>query len=322
MEVQILHYYLNLIKKFLILLIIFLTFFIFYSIYFLYFKKFNFENYILTIDKGENIRSLSNKFDLNFIINKKILFYFLKFNNVFIDNINYGEFQFQDKSSLYNVYKILSEPSNVFYELTIVDGWEKYQVKKMLLDKFNIEINLDYNEILADTYNYQSTDSIKKIIQLMKNNKSIFFNKNKNKAIFKKYKINEIMVIASLIEKEGIDDFDKKMISSVIFNRLNIGMKLQIDASTIFSITKGERKLENKLRIKDLKIQDKYNTYYIHGLPPNPICYVGRKTIEIVLENYKSDYLFYFYNNNLKKHIYSKTFDEHKKKLNNFRKNK
>ena len=69
-------------------------------------------------------------------------------------------------------------------------------------------------------------------------------------------------------------------------------MKLQIDASTIFSITKGKFKFTRKLLHNDLRINDIYNTYSIYGLPPNPICYVGRKTIEIVLENYKK----FFYN--------------------------
>ena len=68
--------------------------------------------------------------------------------------------------------------------------------------------------------------------------------------------------------------------------------------------------------LNDLNIKDQYNTYYIQGLPPTPICYVSRKTIELVLENYNSEYLFYFYNDKLKKHLFSKSFYEHKKKLN------
>ena len=64
-----------------------------------------------------------------------------------------------------------------------------------------------------------------------------------------------------------------------------------------------------------------FNTYFIYGLPPSPICYVGRKTIEIVLENYKSDFLYYFFNHELNKHVFSKTYLEHKKKLNKYRLN-
>ena len=98
-------------------------------------------------------------------------------------------------------------------------------------------------------------------------------------------------------------------------------MNLQIDATTIFSITKRKYKFNRKLTLDDLKTEDHYNTYFYNDLPPNPICFVSGKTIEIVLENYRSDYLFYFYNNLLDKHIYSKTFKEHNNKLQNYRKN-
>ena len=61
------------------------------------------------------------------------------------------------------------------------------------------------------------------------------------------------------------------------------------------------------------------NKYFIKGLPPKPICYVSGKTIEIVLENYKSNYLFYFYDENKQKHIFSKTYNKHKQLLKEYR---
>ena len=131
-----------------------------------------------------------------------------------------------------------------------------------------------------------------------------------------------LLIIGSLLEKEGIDDFDKKVIFSVIQNRLQKKMKLQIDATTIFAITNGKYDLERKLNLKDLKIQHPYNTYYIKGIPPGPISYVGKKTMELIFENYKSKYLYYFYNNVVKKHIYSETYTDHKRKLSEYRNKK
>ena len=74
------------------------------------------------------------------------------------------------------------------------------------------------------------------------------------------------MVIGSLIEKEGLDDYDKKLISSVIFSRLNIKMKLQIDASVIFNITNGQYDLRRNLNYNDLKFKHPFNTYLNYGL--------------------------------------------------------
>ena len=73
----------------------------------------------------------------------------------------------------------------------------------------------------------------------------------------------------------------------------------------------------NKIKIK--KIDHPFNTYLIYGLPPEPISYVGTKTVDIIMQNYKSDFLFYFYNNEQKKHIFSKNYDDHKEKLNDYR---
>ena len=62
----------------------------------------------------------------------------------------------------------------------------------------------------------------------------------------------------------------------------------------LFTITKGKFKLNRKLNYNDLKIDDKYNTYKYIGIPPNPISFVGTKTIDIIYENYNTEFLFYF----------------------------
>ena len=127
------------------------------------------------------------------------------------------------------------------------------------------------------------------------------------------------MTIGSLLEKEGLGYKDKQQISSVIFNRLNANMKLQIDATVIYSITQGNYNFNRKLLISDLNIDHPYNTYKYYGLPPKPISYVGKKTLEIIFENNKTDFLFYFFDNYLNRHIFSKTYKDHKKKLNEYR---
>ena len=111
----------------------------------------------------------------------------------------------------------------------------------------------------------------------------------------------------------------KKKIFSVLINRLKINMKLQIDATVIYALTDGKYDLNRKLTYNDLKIKHRYNTYFINGLPPEPISYVGLKTIELIFENYKTNYLFYFYNKFEDKHIFSESYFEHKKKLNEYR---
>ena len=105
-------------------------------------------------------------------------------------------------------------------------------------------------------------------------------------------------------------------------NRLKLNMKLQIDATVIFALTKGKRDLDRKLTYADLKIENPYNTYTNLGLPPGPISYVSYKTIELIFEDYKTDYLFYFYNSLENKHIFSLNYKNHLKRLNEYRSKK
>ena len=137
-----------------------------------------------------------------------------------------------------------------------------------------------------------------------------------------RYSFYEILIIGSLLEKEGIDYEDKRKIYSVIMNRLKKNMKLQIDATVIFSLTGGNRDLERNLTYDDLKNKSDYNTYMNYGLPPGPISYVGHKTIELIFEDYKTDYLFYFYNSLENKHIFSLNYKDHLKRLNEYRSKK
>ena len=74
--------------------------------------------------------------------------------------------------------------------------------------------------------------------------------------------------------------------------------------------------------LSDLKIDHPYNTYINYGLPPKPISYVGKKTLDIIFENYKTDFMFYFFNYDLNRHIFSKNYKDHIKKLNEYRNNK
>ena len=319
MEEQIQRYCFHLIKKKLFIFIISSLFLLFFSFSFLY-KISITEEKIIQIEKGSSINEVSSLILYNKSFFDKNLFkIYLQIYDLFIHNIKYGEFKLKKNTNLIDIVKIISKPSNVFHKFTVIDGWQEYQLEQYIKLNFNTYSKINYQDILADTYKYQSTDTIDKIISLMNKNKNQLFKNYDGNILLSKYSINEIVIIASLVEKEGINDNDKRLISSVIFNRLNRNMKLQIDASTIFAITKGKFKFTRKLRHKDLKINDIYNTYFIYGLPPNPICFVGRKTIEIVLENYKSEFLYYFFNNELNKHIFSKNYQSHVNKLNKYR---
>ena len=320
MEVQILHYYLKLIINSLVLLFLLFFLYLFNSIH----KELDLINNFFTIQKGEKIDSIIKTninvkseynfliFKLYYILNKKLLNNYIHYGDFYIDkNINYSD-----------LLKIITKPSNVLNKITIIEGWSKKELEKELSIHFDKPIKLPYEDIIADTYFFEKNKDIQSFKLKLENNKKEYFSKYEDNLIFKSYSINQIMTIGSLIEKEGLDINDKRKISSVILNRLNKNMKLQIDASVIFAVTNGNYELKRKLLLSDLKINHPYNTYLHHGLPPKPISYVGKETLDIIFENYKTDFLFYFFNNSLKRHIFSENYNEHLKKLNEYRNKK
>jgi len=103
------------------------------------------------------------------------------------------------------------------------------------------------------------------------------------------YKLKEIITMASIISREAHDPTDQKIISGVLWNRIDIGMALQADATLYYLLGKPSSELTKE----DLKVDSPYNTYINPGLPPGPIGNPGVSAIDAALNPTLSDYLFY-----------------------------
>ena len=318
LEEQILRYYL---KTFSFIFIIFTVLFFLYILY-LFNKNIEIKKNPISINKGDSIEKVlkNNIIDIT-ILEITLVKIYLKINGLINKKFfHYGDFDIQSSSSLRNFLTIISKPSNVLLKITIVEGWSKNQLDSELSKYFKDFHSIPYQDIIADTYYLNKNSDFDSFLNRLNNFKTNFFKKYRNNKLNDKFNVNELMIIGSLLEKEGLDEEDKKKISSVIFNRLNRKMKLQIDATVLFAITNGKYDLNRKLLRSDLKVNHPFNTYIYRGLPPEPISYVGKKSLEILFENNKNDFLFYFFNYSLNKHIFSKSFKEHKERLYEYRK--
>ena len=118
----------------------------------------------------------------------------------------------------------------------------------------------------------------------------------------------EVIILASILEKEGSDAESMRLISGILQKRLSIGMALQVDAT--FTYLLGKTSAE--LTLNDLEIDSPFNTYNNRGLPPSPIGSPGIKAIEAVLNPTESPYLYYLTDED-GVFYYAETFEEHKK---------
>jgi UPF0755 protein len=117
---------------------------------------------------------------------------------------------------------------------------------------------------------------------------------------------NEILTLASIIEKEAVRDDERSLISAAYHNRLKKRMPLQADPTAIYGIKSSSE----KILLSDLKRKTPYNTYVIRGLPPGPIASPGLKSIMAALYPADVPYI-YFVSNNDGSHTFSNTLAEH-----------
>ena len=248
-------------------------------------------------------------------------------------SIKYGCYIFPAKVSYYKIFKILITGKQRLIKFTIPEGFNLYQIADLLQEKdiVNKEEFLNFcfdkNKIKSflnngismegylypDTYIIAKSSSIENIIKMMNEN---FKKKVVDKLYFdfikSKLSLNQVIILASIIQKETYFKKEMPIIASVFLNRLKKGMRLQSDPTVIYGIWK---EFKGKLTKKDLNRYTPYNTYKIKGLPPTPICNPGYYAIYSVLHPAKTNYL-YFVSTNKGYHVFSKTYREHLKKVN------
>jgi UPF0755 protein len=119
---------------------------------------------------------------------------------------------------------------------------------------------------------------------------------------------HHLLTIASLIEREVIAEHERPMVAGIIYNRLDINMMLQIDATVQYLLEKQKE----KLLYADLEVDSPYNTYKVTGLPPGPIASPSLSSIEAALYPEPSKYLFYVTKKDgTNEHLFAETYNEH-----------
>lgn len=161
--------------------------------------------------------------------------------------------------------------------------------------------------LFPDTYIMVKDMSSEEILGIMvRRFRRKFTPEMESKAAEEGFTLNQIVTIASIIEKETGLDQEKPLVSAVIRKRLSLKMPLQMDPTVIY----GLKKFGGNLTKKDLRTPHPYNTYRNQGLPPGPICNPGLSSLIAAGEPAETDYL-YFVSRNDGSHQFSRTLKEH-----------
>ncbi len=126
--------------------------------------------------------------------------------------------------------------------------------------------------------------------------------------------LHELVILASVVEKETAVDAERPLVSAVFHNRLRMGMPLQSDPTAVYDL----EDFSGPVRPEHLRRPSPYNTYLNRGLPAGPICNPGKRSIQATLYPADVDYL-YFVSNNDGTHHFSRTFQEHSRAVARYR---
>ena len=122
--------------------------------------------------------------------------------------------------------------------------------------------------------------------------------------------VQEVLTLASLVEREGVKSKDRRMIAGVFFNRIKANMPLQSDISVMYALNKHK----HSLTLKDIKVKSPYNLYVHKGYGPGPFNNPSLDSISAVLNPIKSNYLYFVANLKTGKVYYNENYDEHLKR--------
>ena len=249
------------------------------------------------VAEGESVRQVAKDLKDQNLVRDQISF-FLLIRLGLEKSPQAGNFTLNPGMSTADIAKALTRGTDDL-RLTIPEGWRREQILDYLRGQNIPGPEGAWNEegkYFPETYLVSKDTTIDEVRVLMRRT----FDAKVPAATVTQ------LVVASMIEREARYPADRPLIASVIYNRLEAGMALDIDATIQYAL--GFWKQD--LTLEDLKIRSPYNTYLNPGLPPGPICNPGLASIQAAINPAKTDYLFYLADKNGVTY-YAKTLDEH-----------
>jgi UPF0755 protein len=304
------------------------------------------EEVTVEIPIGSTATGIGQILEENGIIRDAQVFkYYVKFKNE--SGFMAGEYKLKPSMTLAEVIDAIKTGSimkEVVFQITIPEGKQLTQIAQIIAEKTNREqkqvleqlndqefiatLMEKYPNILTDkivdeqvkyplegylfpaTYPfYEEKPSLEEIVTAMLDKTRSVVMEYIPLAEEKGLSVHELLTLSSLIEEEATESVDRAQISSVFYNRMEAGMKLQTDPTVLYA--HGEHK--ERVYYKDLEIDSPYNTYQIYGLPPGPIANAGTMSIEAAINPADIDSL-YFLATPSGKVLFSDTLEEHNRK--------
>lgn len=267
---------------------------------------------VVVIEPGESTRSIAKDLYQNGIIESEFVFRLAARASLADRIIKAGEYSFEPAISVRGILKKITGGDVVQRQITIPEGLTYQQVRQILLDEEGLRgppLEFEEGALLPETYDYRwndkRTDIMRRMARAMTETVTTAW-ENRAEGL-PLDSPSDLLILASIVEKETRLPAEYPLVASVYVNRLNRGMRLQSDPTVIY----GATDYTGDITYAHLKENQPYNTYVHKGLPPSPIANPGRAAIMASANPADTDYL-YFVADGFGGHVFSKTYEEHK----------
>jgi len=297
---------------------------------------------LFEVEKGKSLKAIARDLQAGGILGRSLLPFLAGYKLLYpSQKIKAGEYAFSSPQSAGQILEILIQGKVYLHPVTVPEGltgMETIEIVRPLSGEDKARFLAAFRETAAvaawddraenlegylypETYHFPKGVSARDIILTMVGQfKAVFDGRRQARSREMGMGIRDIVILASLIEKESSLPEEKRLVSAVFHNRLKLGMKLDCDPTIIYGL-KLEGTYDGRLRTRDLTWKSPYNTYVHAGLPPGPISNPGRESLDAALWPASEKYL-YFVSKNDGSHHFSRTYAEHQMAVRTFQKNK
>jgi UPF0755 protein len=278
------------------------------------------ENRVVNIPRGSGIHDIADVLVSEGVIDQPWVF----IGGVFVlkarEDLKAGEYQFKAHASLRDVVATIVEGRVVTHQFTIPEGLTSEQIVARLLDDPELVGNIKEvpreGSLLPDTYNFTRGVSREQIIQRMQQAQQRLLKEvwDRHSPDLPIKTPDQLVVLASLVEKETGKPEERTRVAAVFANRLRQKMRLQSDPTIIYGLVGGKGSLGRAIMKSEIDQPTAYNTYQIEGLPPGPIANPGRASLEAAANPARTREL-YFVADGTGGHAFAETYEQHQKNV-------
>lgn len=286
------------------------------------------KNVRFVIPKGQAIAVIASRLEQENLVKSQWAFRFAVYKNGFTNQIQAGSFELSANMNTWQIAKALTMGTDDLW-ITLPEGWRREEMAESLskqgLSNFNKEEFLTLSkglegQLFPDTYLVPREIISTMLLSLLQNTFESKVTAGLSKEIAdSQLSLNEILTLASLVQRESAVDSEMPLVAQILLNRLQIGMPLQVDATLqyIKGYGQAEQTFWQTPLAEDKKLDSLYNTYKNAGLPPGPICNPGLAAIRAVLKPSSTTALYYIHDNSGKIHT-AETLQEHNANVNKY----